>query len=83
MERFLLYLDDLEDAIFALALVGERIRRTLRALALMIIAVTVQVVVILLTLRDPAMGAAVASVLTVVALYRSATASLWWAPQTG
>ncbi len=76
MERFLLYLDDLEDAWYAVALVSERIRRGIRAMGLMTFAAFVQVLAVLVALRDPALGAAVASLLTVTVLYRSATASI-------
>lgn len=82
MERLLLYLDDLEDWIYALALVGERIRRGLQRLGLLILAAVVQVLAILLTLREPALGAAIATLLTVAVLYRSATTSIGAEPQT-
>lgn len=83
MERFLLYLDDLEDAIYALALVGERIRSALKAMTLMTVAAIAQLVVILLAMREPAFGAALASLLTVAVLYRLATTSIGSVPQTG
>jgi len=76
MEVFLLYLDDIEDAIFAVALVAERIRRLLTILVFCGAAVLIQALAIQLALREPALGAGVAALLTVVVLYRSATASM-------
>ena len=76
MECFLLYLDDLDDWFFAVALVGERIRRGSRRLAMLALGAALQVSTVLLALRDPALGAAIAALLTVAVLYRSATASI-------
>ena len=81
MELFLLCLDDLEDWICALALVGERIRRGLQRLGLLLFVAVLQVLAIFLTLREPALGAAIATLLTVAVLYRSATTSIGAAPQ--
>ena len=66
MECFLLYLDDLEDWIYAVALVGERIRRGLKRLGLLAVAAVRTGRLIFLALRDPALGAAVAALLAVV-----------------
>lgn len=74
MECFLLYLDNLDDWVYAVALVGEKLRRLLRHLALVACAALAQVALILLAIRHPAIGAAVAALLAVAALYRSATA---------
>ena len=74
MECFLLYLDDLDDWFFALALAGERIRRRTRRLGLLAVGAVVQVLAVILALRNPALGAALAALLTVAVLYRSATA---------
>ena len=75
MERLLLYLDDIEDAIFAVALAGERIRRLLRVLGLLGLTVGTQVFAVLVAARDPALGAGIAALLAVVVLYRSAVAT--------
>ena len=82
MERILLYLDDLEDMVYAVALNGERIRRAFGAACLLLGAAVAQLLVIVLALRDPALGAAVASLLTVAVLYRSATGSIGGAEPT-
>ena len=74
MERFLLYLDDLEDVIFAFALVGERIRRFVSVLAFLACAFLIQVSVVLLAVHSPPIGAGLGALLTVVVLYRSVTA---------
>ena len=74
MECFLLYLDNLDDWVYALALVGEKLRRLLRQLALVAAAALAQVTLIFLAIRHPAIGAAMAALLAVAALYRSATA---------
>ena len=76
MECILLYLDDLEDWFYALALTGERLRRGLRRLILLAVAAGAQVLATLLTLREPAVGAAIAALLTVAIIYRSATAPI-------
>lgn len=81
MECFLLYLDDLEDWFYALALVGERVRRGLWRLGVLAVAAGAQVLITLLTLREPALGAAIAALLAVAFIYRSATASIPAEPQ--
>ena len=81
MECILLYLDDLEDWFYALALVGERLRRGLQRLFLVVVAGIAQVLMTLLTLREPAVGAAIAALLTVAIIYRSATAPIQAEPR--
>ena len=63
MECFLLYLDNLDDWVYAVALVGEKLRRLLRNLALVACAALAQVALILLAIRHPAIGAAMAACL--------------------
>ena len=74
MERFLLYLDDLEDMVFAFALVGERIRRIAFIIAFLAAALLTQAAVVLLAVHSPPLGAGLGALLTVFVLYRSATA---------
>lgn len=74
MECFLLYLDDMDDLVYAFALTAERIRRIARAVSVLAIAAAAQLALILLALRSPELGAGIAAVLVVVALCRSATA---------
>lgn len=74
MECLLLYLDDLEDLVYALALTGERIRRLTRRVGILAIAALSQAALVLLALRAPELGAGAAALLAVFALCRSATA---------
>lgn len=76
MERFLLYLDDLEDMVFAFALVGERIRRIVYIAAFLAVALLTQAAVVLLAVHNPPIGAGLGALLTVLVLYRSATANV-------
>lgn len=74
MERLLLYLDDIDDALFALAFVGERRGRRLAALLAALLVALTGAGTVFVALHEPAMGAAVLSLLTVLLLYRAATA---------
>lgn len=73
MECLLLYLDDFEDLVFAVALTGERIRRFVRRLATLAFVVSAQSALVLLALRAPELGAAAAALLAVFGLCRSVT----------
>lgn len=73
MECLLQYLDDLDDAVYALALQGERIRRAAIAFAVLFTALAGQVLAVLVALSQPALGAGAAALLTVVLMYRSVT----------
>ncbi len=73
MERLAQYLDNLEDMFFALGLVGERIRRALQLVVIVIASFLAQFVGILLALSRPPLALAVISLLVVGMLYRSAT----------
>ena len=74
MERFIQYLDVIEDACFVVALLFERIRRILLILAFIMATVAVATFGIILALSQPPIGFALAALLTVTVLYRSATA---------
>lgn len=82
MERFLLLLDDLEDAIYALALLSEKMRRIILTTLALLASLTGQAAAILVALSQPAMGLAIAALLAVAVLYRSATLGLAAAPRT-
>ena len=74
MERFLLYLDDLDDLCFALFFAGARRGR---ALARMLVAVVIGLCGIaasLAAIHEPTLGAASVALLVVLLLYRSVTA---------
>jgi hypothetical protein len=73
MERFLLYLDDIDDAVFALAFVRERRGGPLRTLLAALFMAMIGIATVYVALHDPALGAASLALLTVLLLYRSAT----------
>ncbi len=83
MERFIQCLDVLEDAIYAFAFLGERIRRL--AVTLFVIGVTLLAsgLGIALTLANASAGMTVAALLTIMVLYRSVTASPRFAAVNG
>ena len=72
MERIVQYLDDLEDLVYAVALIWERIRRTFRFTFFMIASVSLQALGIFLALTIPPLAVALASLLLVTVLYRGA-----------
>jgi hypothetical protein len=76
MERFIQYLDILEDAYFVVALLAERIRRILLFLGAIGITAAMVALGVALALNEPPIGFAVAALLTVTVLYRSATANI-------
>ena len=81
MERFLLYLDSLDDWFFAALMFGERLRRGTRRLGICLVVLGAQFLAVALTLQSPTLGAATAALLTVAALYRSATMPIAATPQ--
>lgn len=74
MERLIQYLDILEDAWYVVALLAERIRRIALQLCVLAIMAIASGLGIMLALTVPPVGLAVAALLTVTVLYRSATA---------
>ena len=74
MERLIQYLDILEDGWYVVALLAERIRRIALQLCILAIMVIASSLGIMLALTAPPVGLAVAALLTVMVLYRSATA---------
>jgi len=71
MERFLQYLDDLDDFVYAVALAWERIRRACAFIANMTFLVAVQASGIYAALTSPPLAVAIATLLLVTLLYRS------------
>lgn len=76
MERLIQYLDILEDSYYVIALLAERIRRILLTFSVIAITVVMIVVGVAIALNQPPLGFAVAALLTVIVLYRSATAGV-------
>lgn len=74
MERLLQYLDILEDAWYVIALLAERIRRIVLRLCILATLLLASGLGVTLALTVPPIGLAVAALLTVTVLYRSATA---------
>lgn len=72
MEIFAQYLDELEDLIYAIALVRERIVRLLRVVLFWLFTVSLQALGIYVALVSPPLAVAVASILLVTLLYRGA-----------
>lgn len=65
------YLDDLEDLVYAAALILERIRRAFRFLAVTVFSIALQASTLMLALAQPPLALAVASLLAVGLLYRA------------
>jgi len=73
MERLMQYLDDVEDFVYAVALLAERARRFLQTALLLAASVIFQGLGVLLALSRPPMALAVVCLMTVAMLYRSVT----------
>lgn len=71
MERIVQYLDDIEDLLYATALLAERLRRVLRVVAAAVVAFCTLAVGFLLALTQPPLALAMVSLLMVTALYRA------------
>ncbi len=71
MERLLQYFDDLEDLFYAAALKAERIRQTVQFFLFIAISAALQMLCVVIALRDPPLAVAVASLLLVGMLFRA------------
>ena len=76
MEILLQYLDDLEDLIYAVALLVEKIRNVVRFFLFMVASVALQLLGVFIALASPPMAVAVASLLMVGMLYRGVVHTL-------
>jgi hypothetical protein len=72
MERIAQYLDDLEDLFYAVALIAERLRRAVRRIVTVFVALATLVLGFLLALSQLPLALAAISLLIVTALYRAA-----------
>jgi len=73
LERILLWLDDLDDLFGVVALLSERILRSIAKLLRLVALVSIAGCGIFAALNEPPLGLAVAILLFVFLLYRSAT----------
>lgn len=73
MECLIQYLDDLEDLVYAVALVAEKIRRIAKMFALLVLAIILPVSGVLLALAAPPLALAAVFMALSVLLYRAAT----------
>ena len=76
MEVLVQYLDDLEDLLYAIALLAEKIRNVVQFFLFMAAALTLQLLGVLIALVSPPMAVAVASLLMVGMLYRGVVHNL-------
>lgn len=75
MERLMQWLDDLDDLVYMVGLVGERFRRGLRSLLMTGFVLSIQIGGVLLALRHPPLALATAMLLFVSLFYHSVTSS--------
>ncbi len=83
MERFLLYLDDLDDLYGMVGLIGERLRRLLFAVLVYTVLVAGAMTGMWLALKHTPLAVATGTLLFVTLLYRSVTAPSGGPIQTG
>ena len=69
------WLDDLDDLVAAIGLIGERIRSLLIALSLLAVSLSLPAAGVLLALAHPPLALASATMLLVMMLYRTVTAA--------
>ena len=75
MERLIQWLDDLDDLVYMVGLVGERFRRGLRSFLMTGFLLTIQIGGILLALRHQQLAMATAMLLFVSLFYHLVTSS--------
>ena len=73
MERFIQYLDEIDDLISAIGLLAERIRSLFLSLIFLCVSLAVQVGGVMLALSYPPVALAAALLMFVTLLYRSVT----------
>lgn len=71
MERVMQYLDDLEDYVYALAMVARRVARVVAALLMVVLSAAIPLGILLLAFVQPPLGLAAATMLSVILLYRA------------
>jgi hypothetical protein len=76
MEVLVQYLDDLEDLIYAIALLAEKIRNAVQFFLFMVASFALQLFGVFIALVSPPIAVAVASLLLVGMLYRGVVRGL-------
>ncbi len=71
MERFLQYLDDLEDLIYAAPLIAEQLRRAVQRILFLLGSICLQVAGVVLALYHPPLALAVVTLLLVGLLFHA------------
>ena len=71
MERFLQYLDDLEDLIYVVPLIAEQLRRAIQRIFFLLGAICLQVAGVVLALNHPPLALAIVALLLVGLLLRA------------
>ncbi len=71
MERFLQYLDDLEDLIYVIPLIAEQLRRAIQRIFFLLGAICLQVAGVVLALNHPPLALAIVALLLVGLLLRA------------
>ena len=83
MEIIAQWLDDLDDFVSAFGLVGERLRTLMFAAIALGTLVCLEAAAVYIALRHPPLASAIATMLVVYLLYRSATAPRMVVQQVG
>ena len=81
MEIVAQWLDDLDDLFSAIGLLAERIRNLFITASIVSVSFALQLAAVVLALHQPPLACAVATILLVFLMYRSATAPRPSAPQ--
>ena len=71
MERFLQYLDDLEDLIYVIPLIAEQLRRAIQRIFFLLGAICMQLAGVVLALNHPPLALAIVALLVVGLLLRA------------
>jgi len=71
VERFLQYLDDLEDLIYVVPLIAEQLRRAIQRIFFLLGAICLQVAGVVLALNHPPLALAIVALLLVGLLLRA------------
>ncbi len=76
MERLLQYLDELDDVVYAMALIVERVRTLCGFVFSILLMLTAQAAAVYAAVTNPPLAVAVASLLAVALLYRGVVSGI-------